>query len=84
MAGKPKANQVLLKPGMITIAAVLMWSARHEPDSFSAASTGVWLMGALTTALLVRAAMALAAPLIGLAGAVLGQALRVMQNEAEP
>ena len=58
--------------------------ARHEPDSFSAASTGVWLMGALTTALLVRAVMALAAPLIGLAGAVLGQALQVMQNGAEP
>ncbi len=80
----PKAKPALLKPGVITAAAVLMWSARHEPDAFTTASTGVWLMGAVTTALLVRAALALATPLIGLCGAVLGQALRVMQNGAEP
>ncbi len=79
----PKAKPVLLKPGMITLAAVLLWSARHEPAAFSTASTGVWVMGAITTALLVRAALALAAPLIGICGMVLGQALRVMQNGAE-
>jgi len=74
-----------LKPGMIVLAAVLLWSAKNEPAQFDVTSLGTWILGAILVALLVRAALALIAPLFGLFGALLAQALQsVHDNEAEP
>jgi ABC-type thiamin/hydroxymethylpyrimidine transport system permease subunit len=76
MAKKSATNSAapLVKPGMVTMAAVFAWAAVHEPARFTPASCGVWLLGALTTALLVRAAMALISPLAAALAAALGQA----------
>jgi hypothetical protein len=74
-----------LKPGMIVLAAVLLWSAKNEPAQFDITSLGTWALGAILVALLVRAALALITPLFGLFGALLAQALQSMHNnEAEP
>ena len=74
-----------LKPGMVVLAAVLLWSAKHEPAQFDITSLGTWALGAILVALLVRAALALVTPLFGLFGAILAQALQSMHdNEAEP
>lgn len=74
-----------LKPGMIVLAAVLLWSAKNEPAQFDITSLGTWALGAVLVALLVRAALALITPLFGLFGALLAQALQSMHNnEAEP
>ena len=48
-----------LKPGMIVLAAVLLWSAKNEPAQFDITSLGTWALGAILVALLVRAALAL-------------------------
>jgi hypothetical protein len=84
MAPKSKARNPLLKPGMITLATVAYWSARHEPGQFDAASTGSWLLGGLATGLLARAALALFQPLLSLCLAVLAQAFQILQGRAEP
>jgi hypothetical protein len=80
MAAKKSA---LLKPGMVTMASVLLWAAQHEPDSFTAASTGVWLLGALTIMLLVRAGLALAAPILTLTSGMLSKAMADMAERAQ-
>jgi hypothetical protein len=81
---KPKGkNAALLKPGMLTLAAVALWSAQHEPVTFDTASLGTWLLGAVAVALSVRAALALFAPLLGLCTAILGQAYQSLQDRIE-
>jgi len=72
-----------LKPGMLTLAAVAIWSARHEPDSFDPASLGTWLLGALAMALTLRAAFALAAPVLGICAALLAQIYQGGQDRIE-
>jgi hypothetical protein len=69
---------------MLIFAAVFLWSAKHEPPQFNIATLGVWALGALTVALLARAAFAVAAPLLALFGAILKQAVQALQHEAEP
>ena len=86
MAGNPKPKgkkSAWLKPGMLTLAAVFLWSAGHEPAVFNAASLSLWLLGALTAGLLVQAALTLAAPLLGIFAAVLSQATRILQRGPE-
>jgi uncharacterized membrane-anchored protein len=73
---KPK----ILKPMMITLAAMAAWAAMHEPVSFDAGSLGVWALEAVAVALLVRAVLALVAPGLGLLAALLQRAMRDMQN----
>ena len=83
MAAKTKSKAkktALLKPGLLTLASVFLWSARHEPASFNAASLSLWVLGALTTALVVQAALALAAPLLGIGAAVLSQAAHILHR----
>jgi hypothetical protein len=81
-------KSALLKPGMVTLACVLLWAAQHQPDSFTPASTGVWLLGALTVMLLVRAGLALATPTLKLTAGLLARALADMADrdahEAKP
>lgn len=74
----------MLRPGMIVLAVMLLWSAKHEPPQFDIASVGIWVLGAVMVALLVRAALALAAPLLGILGAILSQAVEALHNGAEP
>lgn len=81
---KSRTKAATLKPGLLMLAAVFLWSAKHEPPDFNIASLGVWTLGALTVALLARAAFALAAPLLGLLGAIFKQTLLALQHEAEP
>lgn len=83
-AGRAETNPRVLRPGMVTLAAVFLWAARHEPADFSAASLVVWFAGAITAALLVRAALALAAPLLAIAGAALEQAIASLRSGDEP
>jgi hypothetical protein len=76
-------KSALLKPGMVTLACVLLWAAQHQPDSFTPASTGVWLLGALTVMLLVRAGLALATPTLKLTAGLLAKALDDMAERAQ-
>ncbi len=78
---KPRGKKsTLLKPGLLTLGAVFLWSAAHEPAAFNAANLSLWAVGALTTALVVRAALALAAPMLGICAAVLGQAAHILHR----
>lgn len=81
--GQPKPSQ-LLRPGLLAFALTLGWAARHEPAAFTIASLGVWLLGMLTTMVLLRAALALLGPLLALCGAMLGRALRSQRTQADP
>lgn len=82
-AKRGKTRPKLLKPGMLTLAAVFIWSARHQPPVFTPASLAGWALGAVTVALLTSAALALAAPVLGVFGAIFTQALQYFQNGAE-
>lgn len=77
---KPANSRKLLSPGMLTLAAAAAWAAVHEPGEFSAATVGVWLCGAVTMALLARAALALFTPLLAMFGVIVGRALKTMQT----
>jgi hypothetical protein len=83
MAQRKGKNAALLKPGMLTLAVVALWSARHEPDSFDTASVGTWLLGALAVGLTMRAALALFTPALALCTAILGQAYQSLQDRIE-
>ncbi|HUW79477.1 MAG TPA: hypothetical protein VMV54_01130 [Acidocella sp.] len=80
---KRKQKPKLLKPGMLMLAAMFLWSAQHEPPAFSLASVAIWLSGAVTIALLARAALALASPVLNIAGALLHQAFQGQNSGAE-
>jgi hypothetical protein len=78
-----KSRPKLLKPGVLTFAAMFIWSAQHQPLVFTPASLAGWALGAATVALLTRAALALAAPVLGVLGAIFTQALQHLQHGAE-
>ncbi len=71
--GKSTKKQKLMSPFMLVLAAMTAWAATHEPAHLNMGSTGVWLLEALAVALLVRAGLALLAPLLGMAGALAGR-----------
>lgn len=83
---KPAKGKALLNPAMLTLAAMAGWAAAHVPAGFTLASAGVWVCGALTVALLTRAALALAAPLLGMVSVLFSRAMKAMQQQpgAEP
>ena len=63
-SGKTKK---LFNPFLLSIAAMTGWAATHEPESFSdPGAAGAWLLTALAVGLLMRAVLALLAPLGGL------------------
>ncbi|MDD2795457.1 hypothetical protein [Acidocella sp.] len=82
-AKRGKTTPKLLRPGMLMLAAVFIWSAQHQPPVFTPASLAGWALGAATVALLTRAALALAAPLLGVCGALFTQALQHLQQGTE-
>ena len=82
-AKRGKTAPKLLKPGMLMLAAVFIWSARHQPPVFTPASLAGWAFGAATVALLTSAALALAAPVLGVFGAIFTQALQHLQHGTE-
>ncbi|HQT38099.1 MAG TPA: hypothetical protein PK231_01655 [Acidocella sp.] len=55
-------RNIWYKPGLSLAGFVLFWAAAHEPPAFTAASTGVWIIGTMTAALLAKAALVLAGP----------------------
>lgn len=64
---KPRKPKKLFSPFLLSLAAMTGWAATHEPASFSnPGMAGAWLLSAFAIGLLVRAALALAAPLGGL------------------
>jgi hypothetical protein len=63
---------------MVALAA---WGAAHVPEQFTVASIGVWVCGAVTVALLARAALALGTPLIGILGVLFGRALKTARQD---
>jgi hypothetical protein len=67
-AAKPKGkrNAGLYRPGLLTLALVLFWAAAHQPAEFTPVATIVWLLGAATGALLVRAGLAFLEPAVRL------------------
>jgi|GEM_PF-3576535 hypothetical protein len=82
-AKRGKNTPKLLKPAVLTLAVMFIWSARHQPAAFDPASLAGWALGALTVALLTRAALALAAPVLGMFGAIFTQAMQHLQHGAE-
>lgn len=77
---KSANSKKLLSPFMLTMAAMTGWAAAHEPAPFTIASVGVWVCGAVTVALLARAGLALATPVLGIMGAIFGRAMKAMRN----
>jgi hypothetical protein len=75
---KPEKRSKILSPFMLTLAAMASWAALHEPDRFTMGSAGVWALGAMTVALLVRAGLALLVPLIDIIGAIFGRAVQIL------
>lgn len=73
------------KPGLVTIAIVMFWAAYNEPAMFDSAGILIWLLGAVTVGLLVRAGLALFEPMLRLAVrmAMLGLA-HVRDGVSEP
>jgi len=77
---KPQARRIY-HPALVTAAIVLLWLAFSEPQTFNTASVIVWLVGALTAGLLVRAALAVGEPLLRLVSASFTQLGRERQAE---
>ena len=82
-ANKGKQKPKLLKPGMVVLAAMFLWSAQHEPDAFDIGSVTAWALGAVTVGMLVYAALALASPVLHIMGSITGRALQAMQTRPE-
>jgi len=82
MARKTDTNPklVFLRPKFLVLAAACAWAATNQPASFTAASLGVWVAGALTTALLAAAALSLALPAARVATGILRDALHEIQK----
>ncbi len=60
---KPAKPKKLFSSFLLSLAAMTGWAAMHEPDSFiNPGMAGAWLLSAIAVGLLVRAALALAAP----------------------
>ena len=77
----PKQTSIL-RPGVLCLAATLFWAARHQPASLTAASLGIWFLGALTIFLLLRAGFAFITPLAAMLGKIFSASLRHMQQGA--
>lgn len=87
---KPKRSKPkkFFSPFLLSFAAIAGWGAMHEPASLTnPAVAGAWALASLTIGLLVRAAIAILAPLAGLAVESLRLPSAMMnrpnQNEAE-
>jgi hypothetical protein len=78
-----KKRPKLLNPGTLMLAVMFLWAAQHEPPVFNIVSLATWILGAASTALLARAALALAAPGITIASALLRRAFQGLQGRAE-
>ena len=74
---KPK----ILRPFMVTLAAMATWAALHQPAQFNPGSIGVWGLSAVTVALLVRAGLALLAPVLDMMGAIFGRAMQTLPHD---
>jgi hypothetical protein len=79
--GKKKPK--LLNSGTLMLAVMFLWSAQHEPPVFNIVSLAIWVLGAVSTALLARAVLALAVPVLTLAGSILRRAFQGLQGRAE-
>jgi hypothetical protein len=80
----PKSRR-FYRPGLVAIAAMLFWAAVNEPPSLSAGKAIAWLLEALAAGLLVRAALAVAEPLLKLlANAYQHAAARARAQAGEP
>jgi hypothetical protein len=78
---KKKSN--LFNPGTLMLGVMFLWLARHEPPVFNIVDVAIWILGAISAALLARAALALVAPGITIAGSVLRRAFQGLQGGAE-
>lgn len=84
MAGKPQPKPRVLKPGLLVLACAMLWAAAHQPAAFDLGSVSGWALGMVTVALLARAALALAGPLLKILGDFLASAMRDIQKGGEP
>lgn len=73
----------LFRPLLVVLAVVLNWAALNQPPLFTPASLLVWLLGAITVGLLVRAALALAIPIMQIGMARVATAVRLIRNKVE-
>lgn len=78
---RPAKSRKIVNPFILTVAALAAWGAAHVPEQFTVASAGVWICGAVTVALLTRAALALGAPLIAILGVLSGRALKTVRQD---
>ncbi|WP_298222488.1 hypothetical protein [Acidocella sp.] len=77
----PRKSKKLFSPLLLSLAATTGWAATNEPESFTNfAMAGAWLLSALAVGLLVRAALAFAAPLSGLGM----ETLRLALSDSRP
>ncbi|MDE8347300.1 MAG: hypothetical protein POH28_14190 [Acidocella sp.] len=84
MAKSRAKPRTLLRPGLLTLALALGWAAQHEPPAFTIGSVGVWVLGMVTTFILVRATLAFLGPLLAVCGALVERARQNQNAEAEP
>ncbi|MDR3520763.1 MAG: hypothetical protein P4L54_04010 [Acidocella sp.] len=68
------------KPGLLQAAVVLLWASVHEPPNFSPANIGIWMLTAVTVALLAKSIWILAGPLSRITMAFTRQQLKNSRN----
>jgi len=83
-SGKAVKKGKILNPFWLTLAATAGWGATHVPASLDLGSAGAWALFSLTAGLLVRAALALVSPLLGLAETLAGRAMDELRQGGEP
>ena len=83
MSSGQRNAQRLVRPGPLMVAAAILWAADNQPAGFTLSSTIIWALGALTIAILARAALAFLLPLVKLGTSLLLQGVPRQAPKAE-
>ncbi len=67
LARKGSKGSFPYKPWLVAGAFALFWAGLHQPDGLTLAALLIWLLSAVTAAVLARAALAVAEPLVKMA-----------------
>ena len=74
----------LYKPKLLVVAAALFWAGLNQPGSLTPVTLLLWALSAVTVGVLMRAALAVAEPLVKLAFAMAKQSTSAEGAAEEP
>lgn len=81
LARKGNKGSIPYKPWLIAVACALFWAALHEPAQVTPVTLLIWLLSAVTAGVLLRAALAVAEPLVKLAADMVVRTIREADAE---